>query len=207
MKKIVVSCIIMMLVITITPLVACGEVANELEKNDFRYDVRPRFLFARFNPLWQRPLRHLDIVSFSIYEDTEESEFLHANMKVRNFRFSKLRASYVIYFTLDNVCYYLGASTHTNGESLSFTAGYFEEDGTGYYSEIEGEINQEESVISWKVPKEKIGNPDIGDELVNIHANTFLTLQKKCDAKLPIHLAQDVARPLLRIGYSYSIQC
>jgi hypothetical protein len=196
-----------MLVITITPLIACGEVANELEKNDFKYDVRPRFLFARFNPLWQRPLRHLDIVSFSIYEDTEESEFLHANMKIRDFSFSKLRTSYVIYFTFDNYCYYIGASTHTNGEFVSFTVGYFEEDGTGHYSEIEGEINEEESVISWKAPKEKIGNPDVGDELVNIHANTFLTLQKKCDVKIPIHLAVDVAKPLFRIGYSYSVQC
>jgi hypothetical protein len=196
-----------MLVLTITPLAASGEVLNELEKNDFKYDVRPRFFFARFNPLWQRPLRHLDIVSFSIYEDTEESEFLHANMKVRDFSYSKLRSSYVIYFTFDSVCYYLGASSHTNGEFVSFTAGYFKEDGSGHFTEIEGEINEEESLISWKVPKEKIGNPDVGDEFVSIHANTFLTLQKKCEVKIPIHLAVDVAKPFLRSGYSYSIQC
>jgi hypothetical protein len=196
----------MMLVVTIIPFVACGEVVNELEKNDFKYDVRTKFLFPLFNPLWQRPLRHIDIVSFSIYEDTEESEFLHANMKVRDFSFSKLRTSYVIYFTYDCLCYYIAAGTHTNGEFLSFCAGYFDQDGTGNYSEIEGEINEEESVISWKVPKEKIGNPDIGDEFVNIHAHTFLTLQKKCDVKIPIHLADDIAKPLLKIGYSYSIQ-
>ena len=206
MKKIIVPCICMMLVMTLMPLIACGEVVNELEKKDFKFDVKPLFLLQHLNPLWQIFLKHLDIVSFSIYEDSDEPGFLHANMNIRDFKYSELRTSYVIYFTFNCIVYYIAATTHTKGECVGFTSGYFNQDGTVHYTQIDGEINEEQNEISWIVPKDIIGNPEGGDEFVNIHANTFLILQKECNVKFPIHLAEDIAKPLLKIGYTYEIQ-
>jgi len=205
MKKILILCIFMMLVITITPLVACGEVVNELEKKDFKYDVRPMFLFARFNPLWQRPLRYLDIVSFSIYEDSEEPEFLHASIKLRDFKYSELRTCYVVYFTFNCIRYYMGINTHTNGEHVDIIAGYFD-DNNCHDTLVDGEINEEENTLTLAVPKDVIGNPEAGDQLEYIHASTYLILQKDCEARFPIHLAKDIACPLLGVGYTYEVQ-
>jgi len=205
MKKILILCIFMMLVITITPLVACGEVVNELEKKDFKYDVRPMFLFARFNPLWQRPLRYLDIVSFSIYEDSEEPEFLHASIKLRDFKYSELHTCYVVYFTFNCIRYYMGINTHTNGEHVDIIAGYFD-DNNCHDTLVDGEINEEENTLTLAVPKDVIGNPEAGDQLEYIHASTYLILQKDCEARFPIHLAKDIACPLLGVGYTYEVQ-
>ena len=206
MKKILVSCIIMMLMITITPLVACGEVVNELEKNDFKYDVRPLFLFARFNPFWQKPLRHLDIVSFSIYEDSEEPEFLHASIKLRDFKYSELRTCYVVYFTFNCVEYYIGINTHSEGEYVDSIAGYFDNNNNCHDTLVDGEINEEENTLTWSVSKDVIGNPEAGDQLESVHASTYLILQKDCTARFPIHLAKDIACPILGIGYTYEVQ-
>jgi hypothetical protein len=191
---------------TITPIVACGEVVNELEKNDFKYDVRPMFLFARWNPLWQRPLRHLDIVSFSIYEDSEEPEFLHASIEIRDFRYSELRTCYVVYFTFNCIRYYVGINTHTGGEYFDSIAGYFDNNNNCHDTLVDGEINEEENTLTWTVPKDVIGNLEAGNQLEYIKASSYLILQKDCKARFPIHLAKDIAAPILGIGYSYEVQ-
>lgn len=205
MKKIIVPCLCMMLVITTAPLVVSE--GNDFEKKDLKFDVKPMFLFQHLNPLWQIFLKHLDIVSFSISEDSDEPGFLHASMKVRDFKYSKLRSAYVIYFNFKCVDYYIAATGHTEGEFVSFTSGYFDPDGSGHYTQIDGEINEGENEITWKVPKDLIGNPEMGDEFVDIHANTFLILQKDCQAKYPLHLARDIAKPLIKFGYAYTVQC
>jgi len=147
MKKIIVPCICIMLVMTIIPLVACGEVT----------------------------LKHLDIVSFSIFEDSEEPDFLHASIKLRDFKYSNLRTCYVVYFTFN--C-----------------------------NRVDCEINEEENTMTWIVPKDVIGNPEAGDQFEDVHASTYLILQKNCEARFPLHLAKDIARPLIGAGYTYTVQ-
>ncbi len=196
----------MMLALTITPLVASGEIVNELEKNDFKYDVRPMFLFARWNPFWQIPLKHLDIVSFSIFEDSEEPDLLHASIELRDFGYSNLRTCYVVYFTFNCIRYYIGINIHSDGEYVSSIAGYFDEHGTCHDTPVDCEINEEENTLTWNVPKDVIGNPESGDQLEDVNANSFLILQRDCDARFPIHLAKDIAGPIFRVGYFYDVQ-
>jgi len=205
-KKINILCICMMLMMTLTPLVACGEVVNDLEKKDFKFDVRPLFLFQHLNPLWQIYFKHLDIVSFSIYEDSDNPGFLYVKMNIRDFEYSERLSVYAIYWTYECTCYYAVTSTHTGGEALSIKAGYFDVSGTAHCTPINGDINEEDSTLTWIVPKDIIGNPEVGDELTEIHANTFLILQKDCGTKFPIYLAKDIARPLIKAGYTYTAQ-
>ena len=205
MKKIIVPCICFMLVMTITPLVVSGEVVNELEKNDFKYDVRPMWLLARWNPLWQIPLKYLDIVSFSIFEDSEEPDFLQASIELRDFKYSNLRICYVIYFTFNCSRYYVGTNIHSEGEFVSAIAGYFDSYGC-HDTPIDCEINEEENTLTWTVPKDVIGNPETGDQFETIRANTYLILQKNCEARFPLTIAKDIARPIIKEGYSYQVQ-
>ncbi|UCF13520.1 MAG: hypothetical protein JSW06_04480 [Thermoplasmatales archaeon] len=218
MKKLIVPCICIMLVMTITPLVASEEIENEFEKNDFRLDVFhsirfirkngkiPIAIFQSWNPLMQIFLKHLDIVSFSIFEDTDEPEFLYAKMKIRNFKYSEIRSCYAIYWTYNGTRYSIGTNTHTKGEYISSIAGYFDEDDTAHYSIINGEINEEDNTLTWDIPKDLIGNPEAGDQLVKIHAGTYLVYQKDCDAPIQLCLANDRAEPSKNECYTYVIQ-
>ena len=218
MKKIIVPCICMMLVITIVPFVASKEIENKFEKDDFKFDVfhSIRFvrkngkilsaLFQSWNPLWQIFLKHLDIVSFSIYEDSNDPEFLYAKMEIRDFKYSERRTCYAIYWTYDDTRYYVCTCTHSEGEKVGSIAGYFGEDGTEYYTPVNGEINEEESILTWVIPKDIIGNPEAGDHLVEIHANTNLIYQKDCEARIKLVLANDRAYPPKDECYSYLIQ-
>jgi len=60
--------------------------------------------------------------------------------------------------------------------------------------------------MTWIVPKDVIGNPKAGDKFEAIHASTYLILQKNCEAKFPLPLAKDIARPIIEEGYSYEVQ-
>lgn len=208
----------MMLVMTIMPLVASEEIENEFEKNDFKFDVHhsirlvrkngkiPIAIFQSWNPLLQIFLKYLDIVSFSIFEDTDEPEFLHANMRIRNFKYSELRSCYYIYWKYDGTRCFAGTNTHTKGEYVRSIAGYWDADDTAHYSTINGEINEEDNTLTWTIPKDLILNPEAGDQLVEIYAGTFLIYQKDCDAKIQLHLANDRAEPPINQCYSYTVQ-
>jgi len=218
MKKIIVPCICLMLVITIIPYAASKEMENKFEKNDFKFDVFNSIRFVRkngkllssifqsWNPLWQIFLKHLDIVSFSLYEDTNDTEFLYAKMEIRDFQYSERRTCYAIYWTHDGTRYYVCTSTHTEGECVGSIAGYFGEDGTDHYTSVNGGINEEESILTWVIPKDIIGNPEAGDQLVEIHADTYLIYQKDCEARIKLILANDRAYPPKNECYSYIIQ-
>jgi hypothetical protein len=194
----------MMLVITMAPMAIAEE--NDLEKNDFKFDVIPLFFFQRWNPLWQIFFKHLDIVSFSLSEESQDSEYLYLTMKIRDFEYSEYRSVYAIYWTYNYTRYFVVTNTHTGGEAKSILAGYFDLSGEDHSTPVDGEINVEENTLTWIVPKNLVGNPDAGEEFSEIHANTFLILQKDCDVKYPIYLAKDIARPLLSPGYSYTVQ-
>ena len=218
MRKIIVPCICMMLVMTIMPLVASEETENEFEKNDLKFDVRHSIRLVRkdgglsipiyqsWNPLYQILFKYLDIVSFSIFEDTDDPEFLHAHMRIRDFRFSELRSCYYIYWMYDGTRCFAGTNTHTKGEYVASIAGYYDEDDTAHYSMINGEINEEDNILTWVIPKDLICNPESGDYLVEIHAATYLIYQKDCNAPIQLHLANDRAEPLLNECYSYTVQ-
>jgi hypothetical protein len=219
MKKIIVPCIVMMLMMTISPLVVSAEIENEFEKDDFKFDVFNcvRFirkngkllsqLFQSWNPLWQIFLKHLDIVSFSIYEDSAEPEFLNVKMVIRDFKYTERRTSYFIYWTYDNIRYFVGTNTNTEGENVSSIAGYFSDDKEDHYTQINGEINEEDGTLTWAIPKDIIGNPEVGDQLLEIHAGTYLIYQKDCEAPIKLILANDRANPPKNQCYTYVLQC
>jgi len=218
MKKITALSICIMLVITSISFIASAETKNTFEKRDLPFDVRLDIRITTKNnaiiPFYSHggilPIllfNHLDIISFSLYEKTDDLEHLFASMKVNKFKFSEYRSVYVIYWTHDGIDYYASTYLHSLGDYVIQFCGYWEEGHTIYHHTIvEGDILENENKITWKIPKDLIGNPDVGESLTNIHAATYLVYQKDCGAPRQLRLASDYLRPLFGEGYTYSIQ-
>jgi hypothetical protein len=205
-----------MLIITTVPYVVSSEKEAEdgFEKFDLPFDVYLTIsvvinnkiqlpIHNSWQPLLQPFFKHIDIISFLVYENSDTPEYLYATMKVRDFQYSEIRSCYAIYWTYNDRTYYTGTNTHTKGETIAPIAGYFDEGGTAYDSSIEGEINEAESTLTWIIPKDTIGNPETGDTFVGIHAGTYLISQKDCEAPIHLTLAKDRAEPLIS---TYTVQ-
>jgi hypothetical protein len=195
-----------------------AETENILEKKDIPFDVRLDIRITTPNnrtiPLHSRLgvipgllLNHLDIRSFSLYEKIDDPANLYASIEVSKFKFSEYRTCYAIHWNFNGITYYVGTNTHSSGEYVSPICGYWEECGTIYHNyQINGDIIENENTITWVIPKDKIGNPEYGDNLFDIVASSHLIYQKDCQAPFKLNLASDYARPLLDDGYTYSIQ-
>ena len=131
-------------------------------------------------------------------------------MDVTKFKSSEYRSVFVIYWTHDGIDYYTCTYLHSLGDYICPFCGYWgDESHTEYHHTIiEGDILEEENRITWKIPKELIGNPDAGEILTDIHAGTFLIYQKDCGAPRQLCIASDFAEPLplIESEYTYRIQ-
>ena len=218
MKKIITIFLCMMLIITTISFISSAQIENIFEKKDFpfdvRFDIRLTTQKNRTIPIYYHrgiiPIllfKHLDIISFSLYEKTDDPEHLYASMEVKNFKFSEYRTCYALHWIFNGIKYYVGTNTHSNGEFISPICGYWEECGTIYHNyQIEGDILENENKITWIIPKEHIGNPNSGDTLYELYGSSFLIYQKDCDAPNKLYIASDKADSLLGGGYTYSIQ-
>jgi hypothetical protein len=214
MKKILVMFVGMMLVLVTALHIACADPTNKFEKYDFPLDVHVSVRLLVFDNFWlpfhdswsivaQPFLKHIDIISFSVYEDEDDPDNIYAELTVRDFFYSEVRSVYAVYWTYNDIGYFAGTNTHTLGEEVCPTAGYYIEGDTPYSVPIPGAVNEEENTLTWVIPKSIMGTPRAGDQMVELHAGSWLILQKDCQAPLKLHLAHDAAGPLLN---TYTLQ-
>ena len=216
MKKIVILFLCIMLVLITIPISISADPINVFEKNDLPFDtaldirltlknnwtiplhthrgILPRFLFG-----------NIDIISFSLFEKNDDPNHLYANMIVNKFKFSEYRTCYAIYFTHNEIKYYIAINTHSRGNAISAICGYFTDNG-GVIYQTEGEVIEEENKLTWKVPRENIGDINSGDTLENLFAASYLIYPKDCQADYKLNIASDMAKPLFGNGYSYTLQ-
>jgi hypothetical protein len=218
MKKIKALLIFIILFITTITFLSSVQADNVFEKKDLPFDVcldlRISTKNNRMIPIHSHrgiiPMilfNHLDIRSFSVYEKIDDNEYLYASMLVNKFKFSEYRICYSLHWTFNGISYYVGTNTHSLGEYISPLCGYWEECGTiDHNYQIEGDIIEDENSITWKIPREYIGNPKSGDTLEDLYASSHLIYQKDCSAPMKLNLASDYVRPLLIDGYKYSMQ-
>ena len=216
MKKLGVGvfCLCLVLVTTAIPLFSSGETQTEFVKYDLPFYVELS-VYVTFNNNFQIPLhnswrpslqpllKHLDIVSVSVFEDADEPDYLCAEMIVRDFQYSEFRTCYAIYWTYHNRNYYAGTNTHTLGDVVCPVVGYFDASDTAHYFPVAGEINEVTNTLTWIIPKDNIGSPEAGDTFLDIHAGTYLIYQKDCQAPIKLNLAKDSLDPLMG---TYSIR-
>ena len=217
-KKIAVLMCSMLLFLGVMPVIHSNPLGDPFEKKDLPFDVRCDIrltteknqiipLHSHWGLLTILLLRFLDIRSFSVYEKTDTPDYLYASMEVSQFQYSEYRSVYVIYWCYNGVDYYACTYTHSLGEYVCLFCGYWGEDYSDYHHTIiQGDILEEENRITWKIPKNLIGDPDDGAMLRNIHAATYLIYQKDCGAPRQLRLASDHAEPILDTEYTYTIQ-
>ncbi len=218
--KIAIMICCMLVFMCVMPVIQSTTMVEPFEKKDFPFDVRfdIRFttqnnktipLHSHWGPLTILLFKFLDIRSFSLYEKTDTPEYLYASMDVSKFQYSEYRSVYAIFWCYNGTQYYAATYTHSLGGNITHFCGYWGEDYTDYHHTIiEGDILEQENRISWKIPKNLIGDPNNGAVLQNIYAASHLQYQKDCRAPRQLCLASDYAEPIPLVGseYTYIIQ-
>ena len=216
-KNVFLICVMLMIICSI-PAIHSTTILEPFEEKDMPFDVRLDIRITTENnrtiPLHSHKglltillFNFLDIRTFSLYESTDNPEYLYASMEVTKFQNSEYRSVYVIYWCYNGIEYYTCTYTHSLGDYLCPFCGYWGEDYTDYHHTIiKGDILKEENKITWEIPKNLIGDPSQGDMLQNIHAASYLMYQKDCGAPRQLRLASDHAEPIIGNGYTYTIQ-
>jgi hypothetical protein len=123
----------------------------------------------------------MDIESADIYEDENEPQYLFASLKIKDFDYSNVRTIYAIRWTFNDKHYFVCCHTYSNGDFKWFSAGrtFGLFDNWAYKNGLIQDISNCEfdelnNLISFKIPKDIIGNPESGDVLSYTNAWTGL---------------------------------
>ena len=117
-------------------------------------------------------LDFLDIESAWFYENTDESDYLFISLKIKDLKES-FNAIFSIRWTYNDVVYVSGLSTYYYKDK-EFRGGLRQR--ATYWQwksmpECIGVFDQNTDIITWKILKGNIGNPQKGDVLTNTEAS------------------------------------
>jgi len=144
---------------------------------------------------------YIDIVSAWFTEDENEPDYLSLYLKVRNFVYVQLRAIYSLHWEHDGTEYAAGSHTHTYGAYKVFIAGVSR---SGNYLSINGEYDEDNNIISFKVPKFLVGNPGQGDVLSMTDAWT--ALRYRAEILTLLHGSGELIKDWAGYGRDYTVQ-
>ena len=172
---------------------------DKYEVFDDEDDVMSFFIFK--GPIINRIFNHIDLLSFSIYEDVENTKFLYMKMNIGEVKYTKLRSLYNIVWDFNDLMYCTGMHTlNSSGTILDYSA-YYESDGTEYKIwNTSVEIDEVNGVFTWTITKSDL-ELKAGDVLEKPRAQSaFMT--KKLDTPIQIRFATDE----MESGPDYVIQ-
>lgn len=111
---------------------------------------------------------YLDILSAWFFEKSSEPDYLYTAIEIKDLTQAKLGQLYSIHWTYNRVVYVSGLDVYGLFDLKIWKAGVY---GHGYAWEwkripvCQGDYDKETGVITWKIPKSNIGNPEPGDVL------------------------------------------
>lgn len=160
MKKYLTSLIVCLLVVGLIPqLVNAGD-QNNPEITDPENDV---LLFGQFaSPIFNRILKHMDILSVWFYEKSDEPNIVYATLKLQAVKQILLMGIYGIDWYYDGLEYtvitiFKHGKENASGIQIQGTNFTPVKD---FYT-----IDEVNNTITWAIPKETIGNLTHGDIL------------------------------------------
>jgi len=117
---------------------------------------------------------YLDVVSAWFYEKENEPDYLFTALKMKEISSNHLKQHLIVHWKINDIPCASGMVIGYGIPWFDFTAGYghgwwFQE----HYQRIEGEYDQETGIITCKIPKSIINNPQKGDVLENTYASAF----------------------------------
>ena len=179
--KIVGLFVCMLLITTILPITVMAGDENDPEIRDNLND--------QFGPLVDYPTRiksqialillHMDTFDFIdihsawFYENESEPDYLYAALKLKDLSVTPQRAIYTIHWKCNGVPYAVWSHLHNNGQNYSHSVGVDRRLNYRWYdAEVTYDFNS--SIVTFKMDKQDIGNPQPGDFLIRTFAWTAL---------------------------------
>lgn len=140
---------------------------NDPEITDYEKDLigaralhpLPKILYPFF--------KYIDIIAGWFCENQEQPDILLVSLKLQTFDYKPLNTRYVMWWSYDSVDYVAAFITHSNGLFEVGVAGYIDENGTEVLNPVGYSIDEENNIITFTIPKNNIGNPTSGDELLD----------------------------------------
>ena len=154
----------MLLITTMLPITAIAGDEENPEIEDNRRDI-----FGSFSFLPQFFFGHIDIESAWFFEQSTEPDYLIVSLKVTNLRYRYLRAIYSVHWEYNGEYYSTGLHTYSKGVFEAYLAGKDND-----RVECEGTFNENKNIVTWKIPKTAVGNPEPGEVLTSTFAWTAL---------------------------------
>lgn len=178
-KKIVCMLLCMFLVVASLPMLTIAGDEDNPELRDKTRDV-----FSYFGVVLQALCKHIDVQSAWFYEDPEHPENLYVSLKLRDLKeqTTLLEAIYGVDWVFDYNTYSTLVHIHPDGIGVYFVGKSV--DGDEEWDTCDGEIDVENHIITWSVPKSAIGNPQPHDRLLDIFASTVLRFTE--DSGMPM---------------------
>ena len=212
MKKIIILLILTLLITSVllsTSSVLAGDEENpeiEDETDDlFGTFIRKPNIFNFFKTLKIFNIENFDFIDIKsawFYENSEKPDILYLAIKLKNLDFINQRTIYAMHWIFNEKTYAVGVHVHTDGEMQSFFGGQtFRRWGPFY--DINGSFDIENSIVTFEIQKNIIGNPEPGDILTKTDALTGLRFIFE-PATIP--LGGEVAKDWAGYGLDYVIQ-
>ena len=218
MKRIISILISSILVITVlTVNVSAGD-ENDPEIQDGEGDiigtlVKYPGLFKILQSIGVIPIQSfefMDVTSAWFYENQTEPDYLFVSIKIKDLGYTPLRAIYAVSWTYHEKHYGAACHTHSNGEFSWFVAGqtFGLFDNWAYKKGLIKDISDctidiEKNIITLKIPKNIVGNPNPGDALTETSAWTGLRFIREV---FTIPLGGEMAKDPTSYGSEYLIQ-
>jgi len=118
---------------------------------------------------------YIDIDSVWFYEEEETPEYLYVSMKINDPSETRFQQTFAAFWNYKGIRY--SVSLHlafSVKEWYKFRVGeHKESDRRAEHFRINGSYDLDTGIITWKVSKDDIGNPNAGDILTNTWSNAF----------------------------------
>jgi hypothetical protein len=158
-------------------------------------------IFNLKGPIINRIFNHMDLLSFSIYEDAETTEFLYMKMNIGKVKYTELRSLYNIIWDFNGLMYCTGMHTLNSSDTILDYSAYYELDGTEHKIwNTSVEIDEVNGVFTWMITKSDL-ELKAGDILEKPRAQSIF-MTKKLDSPIRIRFAIDETES----GSDYVIQ-
>ena len=126
---------------------------------------------------------YLDIHSVWFFEDENEPDYLFVAMKINEPSYYKFQQTFSVFWKYKNEEYACGLNLgfglgeHWGESSAGKYVNRAPHGGPDYYNNLEiGVYSLEDEIITWKIPKELIGDPQKDDVLTDTWSNAFRRL-------------------------------
>jgi len=121
---------------------------------------------------------NIDINSVWFWEESEEPDFLFVSMKINQPNLNKIQQTFAVFWEYNEKIYacglflglhLLGLESWTAGEYINRAPG----GGPNYLEIDKGTYDKSTGIITWKIPKDIIGDPEPDDVLTKTWSNAF----------------------------------